>query len=123
MYGWKFTILMSNSTMAGTKLPSSVLYAAIPVCGLLMVIYGVELFFKRACTKSLTMLMRSDRYGYGSIARKLYTTLTIEGSNCSFSCNFILLNRNVFGCRFIRTGPTYGWGVNSFSLLAIPFSY
>ena len=47
MSGWKFTILMSNSTMAGTKLPSSVLYAAIPVCGLLMVIYGVELFFKK----------------------------------------------------------------------------
>lgn len=44
--GTIFTILMSESTMAGTKLPSSVLYAVVPVSGLLMVIYGIESFIK-----------------------------------------------------------------------------
>lgn len=45
-YGWTFTVLMSNSTMAGTQLPSSFLYAAIPVAGVLLVIYGMELLIK-----------------------------------------------------------------------------
>lgn len=45
-YGFKFTFLMNNSLMAGTGLPQSVLYGAIPVSGILTFIYGVELFFK-----------------------------------------------------------------------------
>ena len=34
-YGWKFTVLMGGSTMAGTGLPSSALYACLPVSGFL----------------------------------------------------------------------------------------
>lgn len=45
-YGFKFTILMHGSLMAGTGLPQSVLYGAIPVSGILTLIYGIELFFK-----------------------------------------------------------------------------
>ncbi len=44
-YGWKFTMLMNNSTMAGTGLPSSVLYAALPVTGVYILLYGIELLF------------------------------------------------------------------------------
>ncbi|AOV08600.1 TRAP transporter small permease [Sporosarcina ureilytica] len=44
-YGWKFTILMGNSTMAGTGLPSSVLYAAMPTAGIFTLLYGIELLF------------------------------------------------------------------------------
>ncbi|MBM4761135.1 TRAP transporter small permease [Bacillus sp. B15-48] len=46
-YGIKFTSLMNHSTMAGTGLPSSVLYASIPISGFLMLLYGIELLFKR----------------------------------------------------------------------------
>lgn len=46
-YGTQFTKLMHNSSMAGTGLPQSVLYACIPVCGLLLLIYGIELLFKK----------------------------------------------------------------------------
>lgn len=45
-YGFKFTSLMNGSLMAGTGLPQSVLYGAIPVSGILTLIYGIELFFK-----------------------------------------------------------------------------
>ena len=34
--------------MAGTGLPQSFLYSAIPVSGILTFIYGVEMFFKDA---------------------------------------------------------------------------
>ena len=36
---------MGNSTMAGTGLPSSALYAAIPVTGFFVLLYGIELLF------------------------------------------------------------------------------
>lgn len=45
--GMEFTLLMANSTMPGTKLPSSVLYAAVPVAGALMLIYGIEDLFRK----------------------------------------------------------------------------
>lgn len=44
-YGWKFTVLMGTSTMAGTGLPSSALYAALPVSGFFILLYGIELLF------------------------------------------------------------------------------
>ena len=44
-YGWQFTVLMGGSTMAGTGLPSSALYAALPVTGVFVLLYGVELLF------------------------------------------------------------------------------
>lgn len=46
-YGWQFTVLMGNSNMPGTGWPSSVLYAAIPVSGIFVTFYGIELFFKK----------------------------------------------------------------------------
>ncbi|WP_163538628.1 TRAP transporter small permease [Gracilibacillus sp. YIM 98692] len=46
-YGYIFMDLMGNSTMPGTGLPSSFLYACIPVTGVYVVIYGVELLFKK----------------------------------------------------------------------------
>lgn len=44
-FGWNFTVLMGNSTMAGTGLPSSVLYAVLPISGVYIVLYGIELLF------------------------------------------------------------------------------
>lgn len=44
-YGWRFTVLMGGSTMAGTGLPSSALYAALPVSGFFVLLYGIELLF------------------------------------------------------------------------------
>ncbi|MBY7142303.1 TRAP transporter small permease [Virgibacillus sp. NKC19-3] len=44
-YGWNFTILMNNSTLAGLGLPSSVLYASIPITGIFIVLNGIELLF------------------------------------------------------------------------------
>ncbi|MDY0394094.1 TRAP transporter small permease [Virgibacillus halophilus] len=46
-YGWHFTVLMGNSSMPGTGLPSSVLYGAIPVTGFYVTFYGIELLFKK----------------------------------------------------------------------------
>ncbi|WP_202081182.1 TRAP transporter small permease [Caldalkalibacillus salinus] len=46
-YGGKFTMLMSNSTMAGTKLPTSYLYAVVPISGFLLLIYGLALCFQQ----------------------------------------------------------------------------
>lgn len=45
-YGFQFTQLMHNSKMAGLGIPQSALYACIPVCGVLLIIYAIELFFK-----------------------------------------------------------------------------
>lgn len=44
-YGIQFTSLMMNSTLPGLRLPSSVLYAAIPVTGVYILINGIELLF------------------------------------------------------------------------------
>lgn len=46
-YGILFTKLMHNSTMAGMGIPQSILYACIPVSGVLLLIYGVELLLKK----------------------------------------------------------------------------
>lgn len=46
-YGWHFTVLMGNSSMPGTGLPSSAIYAAIPVTGFYVTFYGIELLFKK----------------------------------------------------------------------------
>ncbi|ARK29739.1 TRAP transporter small permease [Halalkalibacter krulwichiae] len=46
-YGMEFTILMNNSTIPGLGITSSVLYAAIPVTGFFVLLYGVELLFKK----------------------------------------------------------------------------
>lgn len=52
-YGLRFTILMGNSTMPGTGLSSSVLYAAIPVSGFFLLVYGIGLFFEKGLHASL----------------------------------------------------------------------
>lgn len=44
-YGWKFTVLMGGSTLAGTGLQSSYLYAVIPITGFYVLMYGIELLF------------------------------------------------------------------------------
>lgn len=46
-YGTKFTILMGNSTLPGTGLETSYLYAAIPVTGVFVLLYGIELLFSK----------------------------------------------------------------------------
>jgi TRAP-type transport system small permease protein len=45
IYGYQFMMLMGMSTMPGSGLPSSVLYAAIPVAGFFVLLYGIELLF------------------------------------------------------------------------------
>jgi TRAP-type C4-dicarboxylate transport system permease small subunit len=40
IYGWEFTVLMANSTLAATKLPNSCLYAVMPLCGVMMCCYS-----------------------------------------------------------------------------------
>ena len=40
IYGWEFTVLMANSTLAATKLPNSCLYAVMPLCGVMMCFYS-----------------------------------------------------------------------------------
>ncbi|MEI3607669.1 TRAP transporter small permease [Pseudogracilibacillus sp. SE30717A] len=52
-YGLRFTMLMGSSTMPGTGLPSSVLYAAIPVSGFFLFIYAINLFFEKGLHASL----------------------------------------------------------------------
>ncbi len=52
-YGWQFTVLMGNSSMPGTGWPSSVLYAAIPVSGLFVTFYGIEMLFKKGLHQDL----------------------------------------------------------------------
>ncbi|WP_173917587.1 TRAP transporter small permease [Halobacillus sp. Marseille-Q1614] len=46
-YGWLFTTLMGRSTLPGLGLPSSVLYASIPVTGVFVTLYGIELLFRK----------------------------------------------------------------------------
>src|SRR5699024_1531285 len=53
IYGWKFTALMGQSTMPGLGVPSGVLYAAIPVTGLFITMYGMELLFKKGMHQEL----------------------------------------------------------------------
>jgi TRAP-type C4-dicarboxylate transport system permease small subunit len=38
--GWEFTVLMSKSTLAATKLPNSTLYAVLPLSGLMIIAYS-----------------------------------------------------------------------------------
>lgn len=53
IYGWKFTALMGQSTMPGLGVPSGVLYAAIPVTGFFITMYGIELLFKKGMHQEL----------------------------------------------------------------------
>lgn len=39
--GWQFTVLMGQSTLAATKLPSSVLYVIMPIAGLMIGSYAL----------------------------------------------------------------------------------
>ncbi|WP_053361742.1 TRAP transporter small permease [Bacillus sp. FJAT-27251] len=47
IYGYQFTVLMGGSTMPGTGLPNSVQYIVVPFTGVIMLIYGIELLFKK----------------------------------------------------------------------------
>jgi len=53
IYGWKFTMLMGQSTMPGLGIPSGVLYASIPVTGFFVTMYGIELLFKKGMHQEL----------------------------------------------------------------------
>ncbi|PWU69495.1 MULTISPECIES: TRAP transporter small permease [Gracilibacillus] len=53
-YGYQFVVLMGASTMPGTGLPSSFLYASIPVSGFFLTLYGVELLFTKGLHQDLT---------------------------------------------------------------------
>jgi len=46
-YGWQFTSLMHQNSMPGLRVPSSFLYVVIPITGFYIVIYGIELLFKK----------------------------------------------------------------------------
>jgi TRAP-type transport system small permease protein len=46
-YGYQFVVLMGGSTMPGTGLTSSYLYACIPVSGVFLILYGVSLLFQK----------------------------------------------------------------------------
>lgn len=46
-YGWMFTTLMGRSTLPGLGVPSSVLYASIPITGVFVTLYGIELLFRK----------------------------------------------------------------------------
>ncbi|WP_156291812.1 TRAP transporter small permease [Oceanobacillus salinisoli] len=52
-YGWQFTVLTSTSTMPATGLPSSVLYASIPISGLFVLLNGIELLFIKGMHQKL----------------------------------------------------------------------
>lgn len=41
VYGWEFTMLMMESTLPATKLPNAVVYAVMPVSGIMVCIYSV----------------------------------------------------------------------------------
>jgi|SRR5699024_6402732 len=51
-YGIHFTLLMINSTLPGLRLPSSLLYAVIPITGIYIVINGIELLFIKGLHQS-----------------------------------------------------------------------
>jgi TRAP-type transport system small permease protein len=38
--GWKFTVLMNESTLAATKLPNSVMYVVMPITGIMICAYS-----------------------------------------------------------------------------------
>lgn len=40
IYGWEFTVLMHESTLAATKLPNSILYFVMPVTGVMTCAYA-----------------------------------------------------------------------------------
>lgn len=40
VYGWEFTVMMHESTLAATKLPNSVLYVVMPVTGVMTCAYS-----------------------------------------------------------------------------------
>ncbi|MCX7781294.1 MAG: TRAP transporter small permease [Negativicutes bacterium] len=40
IYGWEFTVLMHDSTLAATKLPNSIIYFVMPVTGLMTCVYA-----------------------------------------------------------------------------------
>ncbi|ASN06691.1 TRAP transporter small permease [Virgibacillus necropolis] len=63
--GWQFTMLMGRSTMPGTGWPSSVIYISIPIAGLFIMIYGIELLFKKGMHQDLTDV--SEGWENGSI--------------------------------------------------------
>ncbi|WP_438445229.1 TRAP transporter small permease [Gorillibacterium sp. sgz5001074] len=42
--GWDFTVLMSGSTLAATKLPNSVQYAVMPLSGVMICVYSLLQF-------------------------------------------------------------------------------
>jgi len=46
-YGWEFMVLMGGSTLPGLGVPSSVLYAVVPLSGLFITINGIELLFTK----------------------------------------------------------------------------
>lgn len=41
IYGWEFTVLMSESTLPATKLPNSVIYFVMPITGIMTCVYAV----------------------------------------------------------------------------------
>ena len=45
IYGWEFTVLMFESTLPATKLPNSVVYAVMPVSGLMVCAYSLLQLF------------------------------------------------------------------------------
>jgi TRAP-type C4-dicarboxylate transport system permease small subunit len=40
IYGWEFTVMMNESTLAATKLPNSILYLVLPVSGVMTCAYS-----------------------------------------------------------------------------------
>jgi TRAP-type C4-dicarboxylate transport system permease small subunit len=45
VYGWEFTLLMFESTLPATKLPNSIVYAVMPVSGLMVCAYSLLQLF------------------------------------------------------------------------------
>ena len=41
IYGWEFTVLMSESTLPATKLPNSALYVVMPLTGVMTCAYSL----------------------------------------------------------------------------------
>lgn len=47
IYGWKFMVLMGQSYLPGLGVPSSVLYAVVPLSGLFITVNGIDLLFEK----------------------------------------------------------------------------
>ena len=43
-YGWEFTVIMNESTLAATKLPNSALYIIMPITGVMICAYSLLQF-------------------------------------------------------------------------------